>query len=279
MDNVEINTPLAYVLSVSKFTSTEEHQIAIIASATGVKKEYYTKFAQFLADSGVTTYTFDYGGINHSKKTSLRSFDTSLTNWATNDIESVLLFVKQQHPNAKIHYIGHSIGGQLLGLVPSNHLLSNVVLVASQSGHTRFWSGFSKVKMLFNWYVVFPLFCISFGYLPSKKIAGMEDLPKSMALEFARWGRQRDYLFHYKDEHELFFDQLKGTLTVYSCPNDEFAPKGAIDWLAQKYTQMKLTRKHLNPKEYGEVEIGHFGFFKSRYQHSIWKEFLADLSK
>jgi len=279
METVEIKTPLGYLLTATKFLSKEDHQVAIVASATGVKQGYYSKFAQFLSDKGVTTYTFDYGGINLSKKTSLRSFDTSLTNWATNDIESVLLFVKQQHPKANIHYIGHSIGGQILGLVSSNHLIKNVLLVASQSGHTRFWKGIPKFKMLFNWYVMFPVLSNLFGYLPSKKITGMEDLPKSMALDFARWGRHRDYLFHYKNEEELFFDQLTGYLTAYSCPNDEFAPKGAVDWLAQKYTQMQLSRKHLDPKNYNEAEIGHFDFFKSKFQQSIWQEFFADITK
>ena len=278
MESLEIKTPLGYPVTATKYPSKDLYQVVIIASATGVKQRYYNKFAEFLADNGVTAYTFDYGGIYLSKQTSLRSFDTSLSNWAINDVESVLLFVKQQHPSAKIHYIGHSIGGQLLGLVPSNHLINNVVLVASQSGHTRFWTGVGKLKMLFNWYVLFPVLCNVLGYLPSKKITGMEDLPKSMALEFARWGRQRDYLFHYKKEHELFFDRLTGNLSVYSCPNDEFAPKDAIDWLIQKYTQMKLTRKHLKPKDYGETEIGHFGFFKSKFEQTIWKEFLTDIS-
>ena len=105
----------------------------------------------------------------------------------------------------------------------------------------------------------------------------MENLPKSMALEFARWGRQKNYLFHYKKTQELFFDQIKEKLTVYSCPKDEFAPKGAVDWLADKYTQANKTRKHLNPSDYGVDAIGHFDFFKSKFKESIWQEFLADL--
>lgn len=279
MKLLEITTPLGYVLSATKFVAKDERQVVIIGSATGVKQEYYSHFAEYLAQHGVTVYTFDYGGINLSKKASLRSFDTSLTHWAINDIESVLQHVKKQHPTQNIHYLGHSIGGQLLGLVPSNHLFENVVLVASQSGHTRFWSGIGKIKMLFNWYVLFPVFVNLLGYLPSKKITGMENLPKSMALEFSRWGRQKDYLFHYKKEDELFFDHITGNLTVYSCPNDEFAPKGAVDWLADKYSQANKTRKHLNPNDYGVESIGHFDFFKSKFQQTIWKAFLEDLSQ
>lgn len=277
MNLIEIETPQGYAVTATFFEAETAQKVVIIGAATGVQQGYYSKFAQFLAEQGVTTYTFDYGGINLSKKTSLRAFDTSLTHWATNDIESVLQYVKQQHPEVDIHYIGHSIGGQILGLVPSNTLFKNVVLVASQSGHTRFWSGFGKMKMLFNWYVLFPVFCTFLGYLPSKKITGMEDLPKSMALEFARWGRQKDYLFHYKSENQLFFDKITGKLTVYSCPNDEFAPKGAVDWLTNKYSQANTTRKHLNPSNYGVDEIGHFDFFKSKFSETIWREILADL--
>jgi len=277
MNHLGIKTPLGYTVTATQFEAKDAKKVVIIGVATGVQQGYYSKFSQFLAEQGVTALTFDYGGINLSKKTSLRVFDTSLTNWATNDLASVLQFVKQQYPGLEIHYIGHSIGGQVLGLVPSNHHFKNVVLVASQSGHTRFWSGFGKVKMLFNWYVLFPAFCALFGYLPSKKITGMEDLPKSMALEFARWGRKKDYLFHYKKADELFFDQITGNLTVYSFPNDEFAPKGAVDWLAKKYTQANVSRKHLSPSDYGVDEIGHFDCFKSKFRTTIWQEILADL--
>lgn len=279
MDILEIKTPLDYVISAIKYSAEEEKQIVVIGSATGVKQGYYSNFAQFLAENGVTTYTFDYGGINLSKTKSLRVFDTSLTNWATNDLESLLLYVQKQHPEKKINYIGHSIGGQLLGLVPSNSLINNVILVASQSGYAPLWRGIGKAKMLFNWYLLFPILSRIFGYLPSKKLTGMEDLPKSMALEFASWGRQKEYLFHYKTEDELFFDQLQGHMSIYSCPNDEFAPKLAVDWLASKYSRDKKSRKHLNPKEYGEVTIGHFDFFKSKFMGSLWLEFLADISK
>lgn len=277
MKTIEINTPLNYKISLTEFYSKNSKNVVIICSATGVLQGYYSKFANFLQEKGFTVYTFDYGGIGASNGKNLKKFDTSLTNWAINDTETVFQFIKEKHSKQFIHCICHSIGGQILGLVPSNHIIKNIVLVASQSGYPKFWKGFGKAQMYFNWYMLFPLMTNLFGYLPSKKISGMENLPKSMAREFASWGRKRNYLFYYKKKNELYHDQIDGNLVSYSTTNDQFAPKKAIDWMTKKYSSANVTRKHLHPKDYNVKNIGHFGFFKSKFKDSIWQEFLSDL--
>jgi len=278
MEVFEIATPSGYPLSLTKFSAnTPKNKVALICSATGVLQGYYEKFASFLSSKNITTYTFDYAGIGASKKKNLKNFDVSLTNWATNDINSVLEYIKNTHPSAEIDCICHSIGGQILGLTPSNKYINNIILVASQSGYFKFWKGFERIQMFLNWHLVFPLFTFLFGYLPSKKITGMENLPKSMAREFASWGRKKKYLFHYKKDDELYHHQIKGKITSYSTNNDHFAPKKAIDWMTKKYVNAHIIRKHLIPKEYNVDNIGHFGFFKSKFRDNLWNEFLLDL--
>ncbi|CAL2065232.1 alpha/beta fold hydrolase [Tenacibaculum sp. 190524A05c] len=278
METIELTTPLGYSLSLTKYSPIDSNnKVVIICSATGVLQGYYQNFATFLSSKGRTVYTFDYAGIGGSKKENLKDFDVSLTNWAVNDINSVLNFIKENHPQSQIDCVCHSIGGQILGLTPSNKYITNILLVASQSGYFKFWKGFGKLEMFFNWHILFPVLTSLFGYLPSKKITGMENLPKSMAQEFASWGRKRNYLFHYKKKEELYHHQLNGKITSYSTDNDHFAPRKAIDWMTKKYFNAKITRKHLVPKEYNVKTIGHFGFFKSKFKDSLWNEFLLDL--
>lgn len=278
MKHYTIPTPLGYEIGVTKFLS-DENKVVFFCSATGVLQGYYSKFATFLKQNGYTVYTFDYGGIGKSKSQSLRAFDTSASNWATNDIESVLQHIKKEHPKAEINAICHSIGGQLLGLTPSNHFVNNVILTASQSGYWKHWKGFGKLQMWVNWHLFLPGLAKTIGYLPSKKITGMENLPKSMVLEWSAWARSKNYIFDHKNETQLFYNNIKNNLTSYSVPSDRFAPKAAVDFLTKKYNNATITRKHLNPKDYKTKSIGHFGFFKSKFKENIWQELLADIQK
>ena len=188
---IEIQTPLGYKLGIREFLSKNSNNVVIICSATGVLQNYYEKFASFLQENNFTVYTFDYGGIGESLKNSLSKFNASASDWATNDIENVLLYAKEQNPNAKINVIAHSIGGQLLGLAPSYKIINKIILVASQSGYWKLWKGKGRLEMFFNWYILFPFLLTFFKYLPSKRISGMENLPKQMAAEWSNWGRHK----------------------------------------------------------------------------------------
>ena len=105
--------------------------MVIIASATGVVKEFYGHFANYLYENGVSVVTFDYGGIGKSKPISLREFRTSARHWATNDLESVILHVKEEYPDYPLVLLGHSLGGQLTGLTATSLLASKIILVVS----------------------------------------------------------------------------------------------------------------------------------------------------
>lgn len=280
MENIncfDINTPLGYQVSITKFTSVEDKNVAIILSATGVLQSYYYKFSQFLQSNNFTVFTFDYGGIGKSKKTPLTKFDTTVSNWATNDIETVFKYVKKQYPTSSINCVAHSLGGQILGLVPSNKIINNTILVASQTNHFSYWKGFRKARVFVNWFFLFPLFTTFFKYLPSSFFTKMEDLPRGAAKEFSDWSKQKDYYFKLKSDSLLFHRQISSNLIGYSCTYDKFAPKEAVDWMVNKYKNAKKTRKHLNPNNYNVKKIGHFGFFRSQFKDSIWREFLTDL--
>ncbi len=267
-----LKTALGYNISLTEFSSENSNKIVVICSATGVLQRFYYKLSEFLQAHNFTIYTFDYGGIGSSKEESLKTFNASLSNWATNDIEAVFQYLKKRHSQSKINCICHSLGGQLLGLVPSNLILNNIILVASQTNYFTYWSKFNKVRVFFNWFVVFPFFTTFFNYFPSKKITQMENLPKNVAIEFSRWSRNKNYYFELKQKNELFHYQIKGNLTSYSCINDKFAPKKAVDWMTKKYYNASTKRIH-----YVKRGIGYFGFFRSEFKNTIWQDFLKDL--
>lgn len=270
-----LKTPLGYSISVEKRIHPEASQMVIIASATGVVKEFYKHFAAYLYDNGLSVVTFDYGGIGRSKPISLRSFSTTAQRWATNDLETVITHIREEFPDIPLTLLGHSIGGQLIGLTPSSLLASGVILVGAQSGYYKFWPVPERWKMLLAWKVLFPVFHSALGYIPTHHFTPMEDLPGGMAMEWRKWCLSPQYLFDHVEESGLYFDKIKVPLYSYSTDRDKFATAASTDWLTAKYSNARTERIHLKPEDYGVKSIGHFGYFQKRCSHSVWPELLS----
>lgn len=278
MDSRELFPPAGYSITAKEFVcATRLKGVVVIVPATGVKQSYYFKFADFLRNNGYVVFTFDYGGIGASRKGSLRDFHTSATAWAKNDLEAVIRYAGKKYPGAKQVLIGHSIGGQLIGLAPSSVLASRIVLIAAQNGYWKFWKGAGRLRMLLNWYFLFPVITKIFGYFPGKKLGVMEDLPKGMVREWRKWCVTPDYLFGYYEEESLFFHKVRGKLIVYSIEDDRFAPGEAVNWLSRKYAGTGMVRRHLIPADFGLEKIGHFGIFKSKNKSHFWNVLLGDM--
>jgi predicted alpha/beta hydrolase len=272
-----LKTPLGYSISTKKLIHPESSQIVVIASATGVVKEFYKYFAEYLYEQGISVITFDYAGIGKSRPISLGKFKTSVQRWATNDLEAVLNYVLKHYPNQKLTVIGHSIGGQLIGLAPSSTNIDNIILVASQSGYYKLWKASERYKMLFAWKVLFPFFNYSIGYIPTKRFTPIEDLPGGMAMEWRDWCLSPNYLFDFVKNEDLYFDKITVPVFSYSTDRDKFASVQSTDWLTNKYSNARVQRIHLKPENYEVKNIGHFGYFQKKCSHSVWPELLSKI--
>ena len=279
MKEFNLETPLGHFLSVSVFEPKERAKAAImICSATGVKQSLYYKFAQFLAAQDYVVYTFDYAGIGQSKPDSLKRFNTSASQWANNDIESVLKMLKTKHTDIPLLALGHSIGGQLLGITPSNNQLDGVILVAAQMGYWKMWKGVQKYSMALLWYVLMPLSIKFKGYFPGRLLGSSEDLPKDMALEWRSWCMSPNYLFDKVEGADKKYQGVTVPLYSISAEDDKFAPQNVVNWISQRYQNAKVTRIHLLPKELNLKSIGHFGYFRS-HKKVVWHQLLTIIKK
>ncbi len=274
-----IKTKIGYEITVTEFEPIiNANGIVIISPATGVKQSFYFKFAEFLQSEGYATYTFDFSGIGESKNRSLKKFDTTASNWGNNDLEAVLQFYRNKYLNKNMVVIGHSIGGQLIGLAPSSLGIDKIILIAAQGGYWKFWKGTKRFRMLLNWYLLFPLLTRVYGFFPGKRLKLMEDLPRSMSLEWRKWCTSPNYLFDHIDIDKLYYSKINCALISYSISDDRFAPKKAVDWITEKYNNTQRTRKHLNLVHFRTTKIGHFGFFKEKMKHTLWKMIVDDLN-
>jgi len=278
MTTIEIKTTNGYSITAQIYEAGK-NAVLIIASATGIKQGFYKKFADFVSANGITVITFDYAGIGLSLKQPIKKLKNNAADWGKNDLEAVIKYAKDNYPNTKITLLGHSIGGQLVGLAKSSSHIQKLILVAAQSGYWKLWKGKDKVKMWFNWHILFPTLIKIFGYLPSKKISGMEDLPKNVAKQWSSWGRRPNYLFDEVSEQDLYFNNITAKTVSISIENDFYAPKEAVDWFTQKYQKADVIKLHLKPGDYNTKEIGHFGIFSSKFKMNLWKLLLDEIEK
>lgn len=264
-------------LSASLFESEKSDTVLIIASATGVRQEYYHKFSKYLSDNGVSVITFDYFGIGRSLTKPIKELDNNAADWGKNDLESVLQYIITHFPNSKKVILGHSIGGQLIGLAKSSAKVDKIILVAAQSGYWKFWKGIGRLKMWFNWYILFPVLLTLFGYLNSKKLSGMENLPKNVANQWRNWGKKPDYIQSDKSIALKYYEKIELDISAFSIEDDDFAPKKAVEWMTSQYRNSNVKSIHLKPTDFGVDKIGHFGVFKDNLKNTVWEILLNEI--
>lgn len=275
MEVITLNTPLKHNLRLIKFAPGSNIKATIvISSATGVLQKYYQSFATYLSEQGYQTFTFDYYGIGDSGGTTkeLKDNKVSLIDWAKNDQASVIEFAKNENPTKPLYLITHSIGGQLFPLNPKYHLVDKVMMVASQSGYWQYYKGIHYPKMWLFWHGLIPGLTPLFGYFPAKKLGLFENLPKNVVYQWAKWGKNRSYMLGSLAGKDHYFNDIAVPVKLLTFPRDIYAPVAAADWLAQQFKNTEVIREHIDPQKENLPEIGHFGFFRSKFKDSLWQQ-------
>ncbi|QRM87943.1 alpha/beta fold hydrolase [Lacinutrix sp. WUR7] len=264
-----LKTTTGHTISVTIFSPEKSNNKSIvISSATGVLQKYYSKFATHFSTLGFTVYTFDYYGIGKSKTKNIKQNTADLYTWAL-DQAAVIKFAKQEQLQHKITLVAHSIGGQLIGLNPEIHLVDSIVTIASQTGYWKYFKGFYRLRMIVFWYALIPITTPLFGYFPAKKLGLFENLPRHVVYQWRKWGVHPEYMF--SEFSDLQFSNIKCNVLSLSFPRDSYAPKETVDWLASKFTNTKVDRRHLIPEDLQIEDVQHFGFFREQFKDSLWQ--------
>jgi len=258
-----------YPLAASLFESTAAARrgVVVINSAMAVKRSFYAKFATWLATQGFDVVTYDNRGIGGSRpKDGLRNFKGSLRQWGEADFPAVLDWARGERKVESVLLVGHSVGGQLLGLADNVDKVAAAFCVASQSGHWRLWPTLGgKAKMVLYMYAMLPVVGGALGYVPGKLGMG-EDLPHTVAGEWARWCRTKGYLMGDDASRRERYGRVTFPIQALSFSDDTYAPKETIDALLGFFTNAKTAHEHVVPP----TPVGHFGFFRSAAEQTYW---------
>ncbi len=241
----------------------------LIAPAMGVARGFYGAFASFLAREGMAALTLDYRGIGGSRDGAIRP---ALRDWGEQDLPGGLDLLAMRFPGAPLLWVGHSVGGQLLGIADRGRIAA-ALLVGAQSGAWRLWPGAGRWQLLALWYGIIPLLVPVLGRLPSAVFGGGEDVPGGVAREWAEWGRARDYVLSYaRPRGGLGFATISAPILSYAVSDDHLAPLPAVEALLGYYAAARRELRIVRPANLGTRSIGHFGFFRSRFEPSLWRD-------
>jgi predicted alpha/beta hydrolase len=267
-----------YPLAASQFEPRGRARgTLILHGATATPQRFYRSFARFLAEGGVRVVTYDYRGVGRSRPASLRGFRATMTEWARLDARAAHRHVSEHHGAEPTAILGHSFGGQLVGLIDDPRTSAGAIFVGAQFGYYGHWPLLQRPRLAVTWHALVPLLNATMGYLPGKVGLG-EDLPRGVAEEWRRWCTHRDYLLSGHPDAAARFAKFDVPTAFYSFTDDAFGPRGGVKALLAHLPAARLEHRRIDPRDLAKGPIGHFGFFRRRVREPLWDEALAFLT-
>jgi predicted alpha/beta hydrolase len=280
-DDITIPATDSYSLAATLFLprGAKRHAV-LISSATATPRKIYRGFAGYLAHRGCAVLTFDYRGVGgsrqravkgHNRPKSLAGFKVDMADWARLDITAAVAWMRERYHDLPLSYVGHSFGGQTLGLLANNSEVSRALLVAAQAGYWKLMTSPERYRVygMLN-FIGTPLTRL-LGYAPGWAGIGM-DLPKGVFLQWAKWVNSPRYLF---DDNSLVglanFEKYTHPMRALCFSDDPWATLPAVELLCSHYSATKPEIITIAPADLGVARIGHFGFFRPEHRDTLWR--------
>jgi len=251
----------------------ENGKLMIIAPAFGAIQSLYHLFACYYRNHGYKVITFDYRGMGQSAPERFKGYKATLHEWAVQDINAVILYARNTWPKQELIYIGHCIGGEIIGLSPASQYIHRMILVSTALTCEKLFPWYQRIGMRFQ--KAWKRFISRvFGYLPTKRGGRM---PGGVVRQMANWCDSDNGLFdEYPDNN---YRKLNIPVLAYSFTDDSLCPPRAVRELLNHFTAASVTWYHLNPRDIGINRVGHYEFFHPGMRSVLWKSMLHWLSE
>src|SRR5476649_1807859 len=249
VDDITFPAMDGYLLGATLFLplGAKRHAV-LINSATAVPRKIYRGFAGYLARRGCAVLTYDYRGTGDSRKKSpagsnrprsLAGFKAGMSDWAALDVTAAVAWMRERYHHLPLNYVGHSFGGQALGLLANNSEVSRALFIASQAGYWKLIASPERYRVyaMLN-FVGIPLTRL-LGYMPGRAGLG-EDLPKGVFEQWVGWVMSERYLFtDAKLPGPPNFARYHGALRSLCVSDDPWATRPAVEMLCSGFTAIK----------------------------------------
>jgi predicted alpha/beta hydrolase len=247
-----------------------DRPVVIINAATSVRCRHYSRFADYLFANGFDVITYDYRGIGESRPASLKGLAASWSDWGALDFEAMLKRAQHEFPGQPIDVVGHSFGGCAAGLGASGQLIRRLVTVGAQFAYWRDYAPAHRWRMFGKWHVLMPLVTMVCGYFPGKRFGWLEDTPAGVVRDWSTPTARFETRPSGQARHVAHFAAVSAKVLAISISDDPYGTIPAIERLLGYFTGSAKTHLRIAPEDIGETEVGHFAFFRSAYQATLW---------
>jgi predicted alpha/beta hydrolase len=263
-----------YSLSAHTFGDVHTARAGVlIVPAMGVEQTYYAPFAHWLVERGYFVVTFDYRGMGHSRRGPLKQLKADVYTWVMQDCAALVEYAAVRIAGKPLLWIGHSLGGQVLGLLPNRDRIAAMMTVATGSGYWRENSPSLRRYVWWLWYVAAPLAVRLFGYFPGRRLRKIGDLPAGVMMQWRRWCLNREYLVGVEGEDvRARYAEVRQPILSLSFTDDEYMSARNIESLHGFYAAAPRELRRIAPSEIGVERIGHFGFFRRKLGELLWPQ-------
>jgi predicted alpha/beta hydrolase len=281
IDDITFPATDGYLLGATLFLprGVKRHAV-LINSATAVPRRIYRNFAGYLARRGCAVLTYDYRGtgasrqkalVGYNQPKSLVGFKASMSDWAALDVTAAVAWMRERYGRLPLNYVGHSFGGQALGLLANNGEVSRALLIAAQAGYWKLIASPERYRVYAMLNLVGTPLTRLLGYAPGWGGLG-EDLPKGVFQQWVGWVMSPRYLFDDPTLKALQnFPNYRGAMRALCFSDDPWATRPAVELLCSGFTATKPDILTVAPAELGAKRIGHLGFFRAEHRDTLWR--------
>jgi len=257
---------------------TGSDQFIVIASATGVPRGFYRRFAEFAQARGVNVVTTDYRGIGDSKPATLKGFDMQYADWSTLDLAAAVNYAALR---GKVWLVGHSLGGHAIGQLPDANNLQAAYVCGGGAG----WHGWmprpERYRVWMMWNVLGPIGTRIYGYQPMSKLGAGEDLPMGVYRDWKRWCKLPHYFFDDPEAKAITdkFAEVRIPIGAAVSTDDLWAPPASRDAFFEGYSNAAVDPIDLLPTSLGVRQVGHMGYFRPQAGQLLWPKIFQWLGR
>jgi len=247
--------------------------VLVINPATGFPQTFYFRLANYAAGRGYDTLVYDYRGMGASAPSDLAAETCRMSDWGLQDMRAALSVAAAQAGGAPLATLGHSVGGQFLGLL-ANHALARVhVQVATSVGYWRWELAPFRYLAWWFWRVHGPLMLALKGYVPTGGGWSGLALPREVFNEWRRWCLRPD---HFGPDLRTYlrdnvFEEIRSPVLNVAFMDDPIATRRTVEALYRFFPNAAREVRWYSSADTGGTRIGHEGFFHSRHRDSLWR--------
>jgi predicted alpha/beta hydrolase len=250
-------------------TNGPAQMTAVMLAGIGVPQRAFRHLAAWLSRNGVRCLTLDFRGVGESADMPGAMATARLPTWAQVDAVAALEYAESRWSEPVV-LIGHSFGGQVVGLTEAARRFRAVVMLTTGFGLSRHFDGIGRLLVELYWRAILPFACALFEVLPPAFAFGNR-LPRGVAKDWARYGRSPDWFLTSEPGAAACLAAFDRPVLSFSAGDDGIVPPRAVEEFAGLLVAAPVERRHVEPADFGMDEIGHVGLFRPGPLESEWR--------